>query len=57
MLPCVCSVIDHSTASKRRKNKDKISDKETIFLDTYIYKGERFERDAILDVRTHFKTN
>ena len=32
-----------------------ISDKETIFLDTYIDKGERFERDAILDVRTHFK--
>ena len=24
----------------------KISDKETTFLDTYIYKGERFERDA-----------
>ena len=32
-----------------------ISDKETTFLDTYIYKGERFKRDAILDVRTHFK--
>ena len=32
-----------------------ISDKETTFLDAYIYKGERFERDAILDVRTHFK--
>ena len=32
-----------------------LSDKETTFLDTYIYKGERFERDAILDVRTHFK--
>ena len=32
-----------------------ISDKETIFLETYIYKGTRFERDAILDVRTHFK--
>ena len=32
-----------------------ISDKETTFLDTYIYKGERFERDTILDVRTHFK--
>ena len=32
-----------------------ISDKETTFLDTYIYKGERFEKDAILDVRTHFK--
>ena len=32
-----------------------ISDKETTFLDTYIYKGERFKRDATLDVRTHFK--
>ena len=32
-----------------------ISDKETTFLDTYIDKGERLERDAILDVRTHFK--
>ena len=32
-----------------------ISDKETAFLDTYIYKGERFKRDATLDVRTHFK--
>ena len=32
-----------------------ISNKETTFLDTYIYKGARFERDAILDVHTHFK--
>ena len=32
-----------------------ISDKETTFLDTYIYKGARFERDAILDVCTHFR--
>ena len=35
-----------------------ISDTETTFLDTYIYKGERsekFEREAILDVSTHFK--
>ena len=33
------------------------SDKETTFLDTYIpvYKGARFERDAILNVLTHFK--
>ena len=29
-----------------------ISDKETTFLDTYIYKDAR---DAILDVRTHFR--
>ncbi|PFX17561.1 hypothetical protein AWC38_SpisGene25857 [Stylophora pistillata] len=32
-----------------------ISAKETTLLDAYIYKGERFEKDAILDVRTHFK--
>ena len=31
-----------------------ISDKETTFLDTYIYKGERLDWDTILDVRTHF---
>ena len=33
-----------------------ISNKETTFrLDTYTYKGARFEKDAILDVRTHFR--
>ena len=37
------------------KSTAEISDKETTFLDTCIYKGERFERNAILDVRTHFK--
>ena len=42
---------DHPTI----KFTAEISDKETTFLDTYIYKGERFDRDAILDVRTHFK--
>ena len=30
------------------KCKAEISDKETTFPDTYIYKGARFERDAIL---------
>ena len=34
-----------------------ISDKETTFLDTYIYKGERFKRDAILDSAYSFQTN
>ena len=38
----------------RSNLRGEISDKETTFLDTYFYKGERFERDAILDVRTHF---
>ena len=32
-----------------------ISETETTFLDMEIYKGERFNREAVLDVRTHFK--
>ena len=32
-----------------------ISDTEITFLDTNIYKGKRFEKDAVLDVKTHFK--
>ena len=32
-----------------------ISDTETTFLDTEVYKGERFKKEAVLDVRTHFK--
>ena len=32
-----------------------ISGKETNFLDTTIFKGERFHKDSILDINTHFK--
>ena len=32
-----------------------ISDKETIFLDTCVYKGDRFRERSTLDVRTHYK--
>ena len=32
-----------------------ISDKETTLLDTCVYKGERFKKENILDVRSHFK--
>ena len=32
-----------------------ISDTEITFLDTCVLKGYRFERESILDVRTHFK--
>ena len=32
-----------------------ISDKEITFLDTVVYKGERFLIEAILDVKTHYK--
>ena len=33
-----------------------ISETETTFLDTEVYKGARFNKESILDVRTHFKT-
>ena len=32
-----------------------ISDKEITFLDTRVYKGTRFEKESILETRTHFK--
>ena len=32
-----------------------ISDTETVFLDTVVYKGTRFKEKSILDVKTHFK--
>ena len=32
-----------------------VSQIETTFLYTTVYKGERFEKERILDVRTHFK--
>ena len=32
-----------------------ISDMETTFLDTVIYKGDRFKEQSILDIKTHFK--
>ena len=33
-----------------------ISETETTFLDTKVYKGVRFNKESILDERTHFKT-
>ena len=32
-----------------------ISDAETVFLDTVVYKGTRFKEKSLLDVKTHFK--
>ena len=32
-----------------------ISDTETVFLETVVYKGTRFKEKSILDVKTHFK--
>ena len=33
-----------------------VSETETAFLDTSIYKGERFKKESILDVRTRAYT-
>ena len=32
-----------------------ISETETTFLDTNVYKGDRFKTESVLDVKTHFK--
>ena len=32
-----------------------ISENEITFLDTTVFKGERFRKDAILDIKTHHK--
>ena len=32
-----------------------VSDTDTTFLDKSIYKGERFAKESILDIKTHFK--
>ena len=32
-----------------------ICETETIFLDTIVYKGDRFLKESILDVQTYFK--
>ena len=34
-----------------------ISERDTNFLDTTVFKGERFYEESILDIRTHFKPN
>ena len=48
-----------SWTSKQFSSNNKIyswiPDKEITFLDTVVYKGERFQKDAILDIKTHYK--
>jgi len=34
---------------------DEVSDTDTTFLDTSIYKDERFANESILDIKAHFK--
>ena len=33
----------------------KISENEITFLDTVVFKGERFIKESILDIKTHYK--
>ena len=33
----------------------KSTETETTFLDTVVYRGERFKEQSILDIKTHFK--
>ena len=33
----------------------KISENQVTFLDTVVFKGERFPKDSILDIKTHYK--
>ena len=40
-----------------KKFTAEISVTEITFLDTCVYKGDRFKKHSILDVRTHFKTH
>jgi len=42
---------DHPTI----KFTTEISDTETTFLDTSVYKGQRFIYESVLDIRTHYK--
>ena len=37
------------------KFKAEISEKEITFLDTNVYKGQRFYKESLLDGRTHYK--
>ena len=51
--------IEHEQANKHHstiKFTGEITETEATFLDTNIYKGERFRRNSVLDVRTHFKS-
>ena len=48
-------VLEVNTHHPTIKFTAEISEKEIPFLDTTIFKGERFYEDAILDICTHFK--
>ena len=48
-------VLEANTHHPTIKFTAEISEKETPFLETTIFTGERFYEDAIVHIRTHFK--
>ena len=48
-------VLEANTHHPTIKFTAEISEKEIPFLDTTVFKGERFYEDVILDICTHFK--
>ena len=51
----ISSFLSKATIHPTIKFMAEISKTEATFLDTKVYKGVRFNKDSILDVRTHFK--
>ena len=45
----------NSKAIEKPSSTSVISDKDTIFLDTCVYKGNRFRQRSTFDVQTHYK--
>lgn len=48
-------IIEANTHHPTIKFTAEISEEKTNFLDTTIFKGKRFYKDSIFDIRTHFK--
>ena len=44
-----------NTFHPTKKFTAEISSNEIIFLDTVLFKGERFIKESILDIKTHYK--
>ena len=49
------NLLQGQTTTTILKFTAEISDSEIAFLDTKVYKGERFNRDSTLDVQMHYK--
>ena len=58
ILNPICSLHFILTANKFHptiKFTAEISENEITFLDTVVFKGERFKNESILDIKTHYK--